>query len=67
MKDNIKDVMKEMTEKYPELVKVEDGEVWMHPSLFIKFAMWLDPKFELDVIKTVYDNLDKMEGIDNED
>lgn len=67
MKDNIKDVIKEMTEKYPELVKVEDGEMWMHPYLFTKFAMWLDPKFELDVIKTVYDNLDKMEVTDNED
>ena len=66
MKDNIKDVMKEMTEKYPELVKVEDGEVWMHPSLFIHFAMWLDPDFETEVIKTVYNNLIKMEGTDNE-
>lgn len=33
------------------------GEVWMHPYLFIKFAMWLNPKFEVKVIKFVYDNL----------
>ena len=32
---------------------------WMHPYLFIKFAMWLNPKFELSVIKFVYDELIK--------
>lgn len=29
----------------------------MHPYLFVKFAMWLSPKFELQVIKWTYDNL----------
>lgn len=33
------------------------GGTWMHPYLFMKFAMWLSPKFELQVIKWVYDNL----------
>lgn len=33
------------------------GGTWMHPYLFVKFAMWLSPKFELQVIKWVYDNL----------
>ena len=33
------------------------GATWMHPYLFVKFAMWLSPKFELNVIKWVYDNL----------
>lgn len=33
--------------------------VWMHPFLFIKFAMWINPKFELQVIKFVYDELIK--------
>lgn len=32
---------------------------WMHPYLFIKFAMWLNPKFEYHVIKFVYDELVK--------
>lgn len=32
-------------------------EVWMHPYLFIDFAMWLNPKFKLQVIKFVYDQL----------
>lgn len=32
-------------------------EVWMHPYLFIDFAMWINPKFKLSVIKFVYDQL----------
>lgn len=32
-------------------------ETWMHPYLFIDFAMWLNPKFKLSVIKFVYDQL----------
>jgi hypothetical protein len=31
--------------------------IWMHPYLFLKFAMWLNPKFEYFVIKFVYDSL----------
>lgn len=30
---------------------------WMHPYLFIKFAMWLNPRFEVKVIQFVYDQL----------
>ena len=29
----------------------------MHPILFIKFAMWLNPRFEVQVIKFVYDQM----------
>lgn len=32
---------------------------WMHPFLFIDFAMWLNPKFKLEVIKFVKDQLIK--------
>lgn len=32
-------------------------KVWMHPYLFLKFAMWLNPRFEVQVIKFVYDQL----------
>jgi len=35
------------------------GGTWMHPYLFIDFAMWLNPKFKLSVIKFVYDELIK--------
>ena len=31
--------------------------VWMHPLLFIKFAMHLNPEFEVKVLKFVYDQL----------
>lgn len=34
-------------------------QIWMHPYLFIKFGMWINPKFELNVIKFVYDELIK--------
>jgi hypothetical protein len=33
------------------------NEYWMHPILFIKFAMWINPRFEYFVIKFVYDQL----------
>ena len=32
---------------------------YFHPFLFIKFAMWLNPRFEVQVIKFVYDELIK--------
>jgi len=34
-------------------------QVWMHPYLFIDFAMWLNPSFKVKVIKFVYDELIK--------
>lgn len=35
----------------------KDGGTYMHPYLFVKFAMWLSPEFEVQIIKWVYDNL----------
>lgn len=32
-------------------------EVWMHPYLFIDFAMWLNPEFKYYVLKFVHDQL----------
>jgi hypothetical protein len=37
--------------------KGKNGGTWMHPYLFVKFAMWLSPSFEIKIIKFVYDNL----------
>lgn len=34
-----------------------NGGTWMNPYLFIKFAMWISPKFEYHVVKFVYDQL----------
>ena len=35
----------------------KNGGTWMHPILFIKFAMWLNPRFEVQVIKFVHDQM----------
>lgn len=35
----------------------KNGGTWMHPILFLKFAMWINPKFEYFVIKFVHDQL----------
>lgn len=32
-------------------------KVWMHPLLFIKFAMWINPRFEVQVLRFVHDQL----------
>lgn len=37
--------------------KGKNGGTWMHPFLFIDFAMWINPTFKLQVIKFVYDQL----------
>ena len=43
--------------KTHESIRGKGGGTWMHPYLFVKFAMWLSPQFELSIIKWVYDNL----------
>lgn len=35
----------------------KNAGTWMHPILFVKFAMWLNPRFEVQVIKFVYDQM----------
>jgi len=37
----------------------KNGGTWMHPYLFIDFAMWINPTFKVKVIKFVYDELIK--------
>lgn len=34
-----------------------NGGTWMHPIMFIDFAMWLNPAFKVKVIKFVYDQM----------
>jgi hypothetical protein len=36
---------------------------WMHPMLFIDFAMWLNPSFKYDVLKFVYDEMIKYRNL----
>ena len=52
------EVVKEIKSRNTSKGKTK-GQVWMHPYLFIKFAMWINPKFEVQVIKFVYDELIK--------
>lgn len=35
----------------------KSGGTWMHPLLFIDFAMWLNPAFKVKVLKFVYDEM----------
>lgn len=35
----------------------DNAGTWMHPILFVDFAMWINPKFKYDVIKFVYDEM----------
>lgn len=37
----------------------KNGGTWMHPLLFIDFAMWLNPRFKVKVLKFVYDEMIK--------
>ena len=41
------------------VIKGKHGGTWMSPLLFIKFSMWLNPRFEVQVLKFVYDELIK--------
>lgn len=43
--------------KTHQTTKGKYGTTWMHPYLFVKFAMWLSPALEVKIIKWVYDNL----------
>ena len=38
----------------------KNGGTWMHPYLFLDFAMWLSPEFKLQAIKWIYDNVIKL-------
>lgn len=38
-------------------VRGKNGGTWMHPLLFIDFAMWLNPTFKVKVLKFVSDQM----------
>lgn len=41
----------------------DNAGTWMHPVLFIDFAMWINPTFKYDVIKFVYDEMIKFRNL----
>lgn len=49
-------VVKEIKGRMTKSGRTKD-QVWMHPYLFIDFAMWINPTFKVKVIKFVYDQL----------
>lgn len=49
-------VIKEIKGRMTKSGRTKD-QVWMHPYLFIDFAMWINPSFKVQVIKFVYDQL----------
>lgn len=50
-------VVKKSKVKIKGLAGRPKEQVWMHPFLFTKFAMWINPRFEVKVIKFVYDEM----------
>lgn len=48
---------KSIMDKVIRSTKGRYGATWMHPLLFVKYAMWYNPKFELEVMKMVADRL----------
>jgi KilA-N domain len=46
-----------LPENLYEIKRGKNGGTWMHPYLFVKFAMWLSPEFEVKIVKWAYDNL----------
>lgn len=50
---NFRDLKKALS----QTVRGKNGGTWMHPVLFIKFAMYLNPAFEYQVIKFVADEM----------
>ena len=58
-KDFIKQLEKESIEKPVKTTRGKNGGSWMHPKLFIDFAMWLSIEFKSIVIDYVLDGLVK--------
>lgn len=60
----VETIMKRENLDTPKMVYVKsrasrgnEAGTWMHPLLFIDFAMWINPAFKYDVLKFVYDRM----------
>ena len=63
-KEFISTIMERENLNTPKMVYLKtrgkyNGGTWMHPLLFIDFAMWINPSFKYDVLKFVYDEMIK--------
>lgn len=41
----------------------KNGGTWMHPLLFLDFAMWLNPRFKVKVLKFIQDEMIKFRNL----
>lgn len=41
----------------------KNGGTWMHPLLFLDFAMWINPRFKVKVLKFVQDEMIKFRNL----
>lgn len=41
----------------------KNGGTWMHPYLFLDFAMWLSPEFKLWAVKIIHDKLIELRNV----
>ena len=51
--------LKERNSVYLKTRGKYNGGTWMHPLMFIDFAMWLNPAFKVKVLKFIYDQMIK--------
>lgn len=56
------DSLKKILSRTSRANKGKNAGTWMHPVLFIKFSMYLSPRFEYHVLKFVSDELIKYRG-----
>ena len=57
--NEIADLKRQMAHNRKAYVSNKKYGTWMHPYLFIDFAMWISPEFKYKTIKWVHDNLIK--------
>ena len=58
--DGTKEFMSSVESKYGIIKtsnKGRNGEIWIHPLIFIDLALWLNPKLKIEVYEWLFDNL----------
>lgn len=58
--DGTKEFMSSVESKYGIIKtsnKGRNGEIWIHPLIFIDLALWLNPKLKIEVYEWLFDSL----------
>ena len=53
----LKNVDISATDAFINSTRGKNGGTWMHPLVFLDFALWLSPHFKVKIYQWVYDNL----------